>query len=76
MFVSILHICTLYAHVCILFSALSDRCAVSRELSAHMQDMQVLIEEQLDQALAKTCMRFHQTQYAKIWHAFGLLGKV
>ncbi|XP_022109307.1 syndetin-like [Acanthaster planci] len=45
------------------------------ELSSKLQDTLEMIEEQLDQALAKTCMNFDVKHYEKVQTAYTLLGK-
>ncbi|XP_033120612.1 syndetin-like [Anneissia japonica] len=45
------------------------------ELSSKLQDTLEMIEEQLDQALAKTCNTFDTSHYQKVQRAYRLLGK-
>ncbi|XP_072029065.1 syndetin-like isoform X2 [Amphiura filiformis] len=45
------------------------------ELSSKLQDTMEMIEEQLDQALAKTCSNFDIEHYEKVQTAYQLLGK-
>ncbi|XP_071949997.1 syndetin-like [Antedon mediterranea] len=45
------------------------------ELSSKLQDTLEMIEEQLDQALAKTCNSFDIGHYQKVQRAYRLLGK-
>ena len=45
------------------------------ELSSKLQDTLEMIEEQLDQALAKTCNNFDIEYYEKVQTAYQLLGK-
>ncbi|XP_038044483.1 syndetin-like [Patiria miniata] len=45
------------------------------ELSSKLQDTLEMIEEQLDQALAKTCINFDVKHYEKVQTAYTLLGK-
>ena len=48
---------------------------ISSELSSKLQDTLEMIEEQLDQALAKTCSNFDIEYYEKVQTAYQLLGK-
>ncbi|XP_077862394.1 syndetin-like [Saccoglossus kowalevskii] len=45
------------------------------ELNSKLQDTLEMIEEQLDQALAKTCLNFDTHHYNKVQTAYRLLGK-
>lgn len=45
------------------------------ELNSKLQDTLVMIEEQIDVALSKTCSNFDETHYEKVQTAYRLLGK-
>ncbi|XP_062608119.1 syndetin-like isoform X1 [Saccostrea cucullata] len=45
------------------------------ELNSKLQDTLVMIEEQIDVALSKTCSNFDKTHYEKVQTAYKLLGK-
>jgi hypothetical protein len=46
------------------------------ELSSKLQDTLVMIEESLDVALSKTCVKFDEAHYIKLQKAYKLLGKI
>lgn len=45
------------------------------ELNSKLQDTLVMIEEQIDVALSKTCSNFDEAHYEKVQTAYRLLGK-
>ncbi|XP_052286176.1 syndetin-like isoform X2 [Dreissena polymorpha] len=56
-------------------AAMLKHYACISELSSKLQDTLESIEEQLDYALSKTCVRFDAKHYQKIQQAYDLLGK-
>jgi hypothetical protein len=45
------------------------------ELNSKLQDTLVMIEEQIDKALSKTCSHFDEAHYEKVQTSYRLLGK-
>lgn len=55
---------------------LTNSCGICfSELNSKLQDTLVMIEEQIDVALSKTCSHFDEIHYEKVQTAYRLLGK-